>query len=192
MTVLLLLLPLSSCFALPLLDIEATIGGDATTPMVNTTTFSANSTTRPQTTSRGETTEKTSSKTSTETTPELASTTQNISTTNLPATSEKTTPQTTTAEKVTTQGTSTTTTTATGTTTPDDSTEAGTLHPMRGCTDQLCEFDGLFSGPEKCSPDFCHCSWAVPHPKVCQPGLVFNPDIGVCDWPWDTPECDTK
>ena len=42
----------------------------------------------------------------------------------------------------------------------------------------------------KCSPDFCHCSWAVPHPKVCQPGLVFNTDIGVCDWPWDTPNCD--
>ena len=113
-----------------------------------------------------------------------------------PATTERTTPQITTAEKVTTQGTSTATTTTTTTTTttpnPTTPTEASTLHPMRGCTDQLCEFDGLFSGPEKCSPDFCHCSWAVPHPKVCQPGLVFNPDIGVCDWPWDNPECDTK
>ena len=142
----LLLLPLSTCFALPLPD----IGLDATTPMVNTTT-------------------------TTTTTTSTAST-------------ERTTPQTTSAEKVTTQGTSTTTTTPN----PTTPTEASTLHPMRGCTDQLCEFDGLFSGPEKCSPDFCHCSWAVPHPKVCQPGLVFNPDIGVCDWPWDTPECDTK
>merc|ERR1712200_31153 len=116
--------------------------------------------------------------TTTTTTTLLANSTTRPQTTPRVETTEKTTSS---ADNLTTSSTSTAAQTPT-------TTEARTLHPMRGCTDQLCEFDGLFSGPEKCSPDFCHCSWAVPHPKVCQPGLVFNPDIGVCDWPWDTPE----
>ena len=59
---------------------------------------------------------------------------------------------------------------------------------MSGCEGVLCSVDGLFpSGP--CARDFCHCSHGSPHPKACLPGLVFHATIGVCDWPWNIPEC---
>merc|ERR1712107_752178 len=109
-------------------------------------------------------------------------------------TPERTTPVTTspaTTAPATTAPTMTTTTTPEGTTTTtqEATSESSTIHPMTGCKNQLCESNGLFAGPEPCSPDFCHCSWGVPHPTICQQGTVFNSDIGVCDWPWNTQEC---
>ena len=79
-------------------------------------------------------------------------------------------------------------------TTPEATTASGrsTVHPMTGCSNQTCTSDGLFPGPELCSPDFCQCSWGVPQPQICQEGLVFNPRVGVCDWPWDNPDCSSS
>ena len=93
-----------------------------------------------------------------------------------------TAPEVTTTAQPTTPGTNTTP--GVGTTS-----ERSTVHSMTGCKEQTCDSDGLFPGPELCSPDFCHCSWGVPEPKICEEGLVFNPSIGVCDWPWDNPDC---
>merc|ERR1712228_614724 len=110
----------------------------------------------------------------TTTTPEMSST---DTTTRAPTTTETTTaPETTTTQEPTTSRKTTTS-------------EASTLHPLTGCRDQTCPYDGLFPGPEPCSPDFCHCSWGVPHPKICKQGLVFNNSVGVCDWPWNTEDC---
>merc|ERR1711971_941736 len=85
------------------------------------------------------------------------------------------------------------TTTPVTNTTPEAGTtsEGSTIHPMTGCKDQTCATDGIFPGPVLCSPDFCHCSWGFPEPHICQEGLVFNPSIGVCDWPWNNEDCST-
>merc|ERR1711971_1271794 len=98
---------------------------------------------------------------------------------------------TTTATTPTENPTTTETTTPVTNTTPEATTpsERSTVHPMTGCKDQTCATDGIFPGPVLCSPDFCHCSWGVPEPHICQEGLVFNPSIGVCDWPWNNEDC---
>merc|ERR1712198_803356 len=103
-----------------------------------------------------------------------------------PTTPTTTVPTTTTTTTTTTNATTTATTSEPTTakpTTPETSTTPGTattserstVHSMTGCKDQTCDSDGLFPGPELCSPDFCHCSWGVPEPKICEEGLVFNP-----------------
>merc|ERR1719341_3165666 len=89
----------------------------------------------------------------------------------------------------TTPTTTSTTTTTTTTRGPTNTSEGSTVHPMTGCKDQTCDSDGIFPGPELCSPNFCQCSWGVPEPNICQEGLVFNPSIGVCDWPWNNEDC---
>jgi len=114
--------------------------------------------------------------TPTTTVPTTTTTTTTTNATTTATTSEPTTAKPTTHETSTTPGTATTS-------------ERSTVHSMTGCKDQTCDSDGLFPGPELCSPDFCHCSWGVPEPKICEEGLVFNPRIGVCDWPWDNPDC---
>ena len=150
--------------------LQSTEGLPSTTTSAATVTATVNSTTLST-----PTTPKTSS---------MSTTTPTISTT---TTYERIT-KTTSAETTTTPEMSSTDTT---TRAPETSTtsEASTLHPMAGCRDQTCPSDGLFPGPELCSPDFCHCSWGVPHPKVCRQGLVFNPSVGVCDWQWNTEDC---
>ena len=107
-----------------------------------------------------------------------------------PATTTPTTPPSTTEDPTTTYPPTTTLQPTTpGTNTTPTTSDRSTVHPMTGCKDQTCASDGLFPGPEICSPDFCQCSWGVPHPKICQEGLVFNPSTGVCDWPWNNQDC---
>jgi hypothetical protein len=105
-----------------------------------------------------------------------------------------TTPETTKTTEIFTT-TATTTTPTDRTTIPKTSASEVTTTPqpttpeLTGCKDQTCISDGLFPGPELCSPDFCQCSWGVPQPQICQEGLVFNPSVGVCDWPWNNQDC---
>ncbi|XP_022258941.1 chondroitin proteoglycan-2-like [Limulus polyphemus] len=43
---------------------------------------------------------------------------------------------------------------------------------------------GLFPHPDKCNL-FIHCSHGIPHVKNCPSILHFNPNLRVCDWPWN-------
>jgi len=53
-----------------------------------------------------------------------------------------------------------------------------------------CDQDGLFpSGP--CENQFWHCSHGEPLAVNCDPGLVFSPEVGNCDWPTNVAECDS-
>eukprot|EP00088_Acartia_fossae_P062910 TRINITY_DN76313_c0_g1_i1.p1 TRINITY_DN76313_c0_g1~~TRINITY_DN76313_c0_g1_i1.p1 ORF type:complete len:132 (+),score=55.49 TRINITY_DN76313_c0_g1_i1:34-429(+) len=42
--------------------------------------------------------------------------------------------------------------------------------------------DFLIPHPTDCSK-FYYCSWWVPYLYTCPDGLLFNPDLDVCDWP---------
>ncbi len=43
--------------------------------------------------------------------------------------------------------------------------------------------------PRDCG-SFCKCDWGVAHWFDCPPNLHFNPELQVCDWPWNA-GCDT-
>ncbi|TKR94189.1 hypothetical protein L596_008508 [Steinernema carpocapsae] len=49
--------------------------------------------------------------------------------------------------------------------------------------------DGFKPHPTDCGR-FYHCAHGRWVPKSCQPGLVFNPALAVCDWPRNVPGCD--
>ena len=119
--------------------------------------------------------------------PTTPTTTSTTTTTTTTTTTSTTTSTTTTATPPTEDPT--TTDLPTSTPGPTNTSEGSTVHSMTGCKDQTCDSDGIFPGPELCSPDFCQCSWGVPEPNICQEGLVFNPSIGVCDWPWNNEDC---
>ena len=40
-----------------------------------------------------------------------------------------------------------------------------------------------------CESCFCQCSHQSYTQFCCPSGLVYNPDLGMCDWEWDTPGC---
>ena len=45
-----------------------------------------------------------------------------------------------------------------------------------------------FPNPDDCAT-FHQCSWGTLHTFDCPDGLVFNPDLLVCDWPYNVPTC---
>ncbi|XP_023242388.1 LOW QUALITY PROTEIN: uncharacterized protein LOC111640596 [Centruroides sculpturatus] len=52
--------------------------------------------------------------------------------------------------------------------------------------DPICnESTGLFPDPNNCS-SFIHCDHGKAHRKNCPNPLNFNPELEVCDWPWNT------
>lgn len=67
-----------------------------------------------------------------------------------------------------------------------------TEEPKIPCSDEvsaLCpEIDGetpeYFANPDDCSK-FCVCDDQVAYEKECQPGLVFDDTINVCNWPFN-------
>ncbi|TRY75760.1 hypothetical protein TCAL_04786 [Tigriopus californicus] len=59
--------------------------------------------------------------------------------------------------------------------------------PLPECT-ITCVDDGFFEY-EKCSAFFCHCSVGHPYLEECQDGLIFNPELGGCDWDYNVEGC---
>lgn len=45
-----------------------------------------------------------------------------------------------------------------------------------------------FAVPDDCNT-FYQCSNGLRYQKTCPDGLVFNPDMAVCDWPYNVPGC---
>lgn len=51
--------------------------------------------------------------------------------------------------------------------------------------------NGNFADPNSCS-QYYQCSNNVPNLFVCPAGLVFNPAISTCDWPYNVPGCESS
>ncbi|XP_046650072.1 chitin-binding domain protein cbd-1-like isoform X2 [Daphnia pulicaria] len=76
--------------------------------------------------------------------------------------------------------TSTTSAVATPTTTKPSGTSAPFTCPSP---------NGNFADPNSCN-QYYQCSNSNPNLFVCPAGLVFNPAIGTCDWPYNVPGCE--
>merc|ERR1711915_892405 len=68
---------------------------------------------------------------------------------------------------------------------------AGKKLPMPADAEVSCPADindFIISNPDDCS-QFFKCSWGTPYLYQCPDGLLFNPDLDVCDWPGNV-DCD--
>jgi len=67
---------------------------------------------------------------------------------------------------------------------PDDN-GADSTPPASGGDGGFCDGkdNGTYTHPE-CSK-FYHCAHGITHEKDCPPGLLWNGDVGVCDWPYN-------
>merc|ERR1711915_1095793 len=68
---------------------------------------------------------------------------------------------------------------------------AGKKLPMPADAEVSCPADindFIIPNPDDCS-QFFKCSWGTPYLYQCPNGLLFNPDLDVCDWPGNV-DCD--
>jgi chitinase len=74
-----------------------------------------------------------------------------------------------------------------------DPTKTTTAKPSDG----NCDHEGLIPSGEPCSPEFIICTsdgnggW-IGTDSTCSPGTIFNPDLGICDFPENVDECRKK
>ncbi len=63
-----------------------------------------------------------------------------------------------------------------------------TYAPLVPCDIECPEDNGYFE-TEACSSTFCSCTNGIGYEQECEDGLVFNPELGGCDWPYNNPDC---
>eukprot|EP00062_Callorhinchus_milii_P015801 gi/632966470/ref/XP_007899433.1/ PREDICTED: mucin-2-like [Callorhinchus milii] len=156
---------------------QPTTTTEATTTQPTTTT-EATTTTQPTTTTEATTT------TQPTTTTEATTTTQPTTTTKATTTTTEATTTTTEATTTMTEATTTTDpTTTTTTTTVEDSTLVTTTGPQQ-VDPNFCILkpDGLYIDPTD-SSSFYQCAFGRTFHLSCPPGLIFNPQSSVCDFP---------
>ena len=49
--------------------------------------------------------------------------------------------------------------------------------------------EGEFIAKAPCNPDYCMCAGGIYNEMPCPEGLVFNPQLDVCDWPDNVEGC---
>ncbi|CAH1791211.1 unnamed protein product [Owenia fusiformis] len=57
-----------------------------------------------------------------------------------------------------------------------------------GTFDCLNVDDGTYPNPNDCT-GYVQCNHGIAHIMPCAPGLVFNPLMKYCDWPYNVPNC---
>merc|ERR1712037_534713 len=105
---------------------------------------------------------------------------------------------TTAAQTTTTAAQSTTTAPPMTTTAPPVTTEgaqdgSSSYPPLVPCPMECPAESGYFE-VEPCNAFYCSCTNGIGYLQECQEGLVFHPDEdefgnGVCDWPYNDPDC---
>ena len=66
-----------------------------------------------------------------------------------------------------------------------------TINKMKGepkCHESEDGMAVILPNPHDCTK-FYICVGTVPVEKTCKPGLFFNPELSVCDWPENVPQC---